>query len=115
MCCQEGTAAEQKNADANNEAAIEVLHQLWRQRNDDELRHSEPDEDCTNLRGIVAMNLSQVQRQDEHDTIEADSQSHVEDAAQPEVSAGKQAQVDEWFFFMELDENEGRYKDRRNP
>jgi len=50
----------------------------------------------------------EVQRQDKHHAIEANSQGQIDDAAKPEVPAREQLKVDKRLFYQHIDEDAKR-------
>ena len=60
MNIEEAAAAEQENADADDDPGIDEVHHLRHEWDDEKLRKTQPDEDRSDLGGVVPMHLPQV-------------------------------------------------------
>src|SRR5690606_31222879 len=103
---EEAAGTEQYEACRADETWRDVPHQDWHQRDQQQLRQAQPHDDLTDLQGVVALDLGQIDRQHEYSAIETDTQAYVGQTAEQEVSLSQQSQVDQVVVPGQLQDDE---------
>ena len=97
---------EQHEADADDEAGIEPLHQPRHQRDQQQLRQTGPGQHHADLFGVVALDPRQVDRQDVDRAVQRDAEQEVGENAEAEIAPGQQPQVQQRLLRRQFDPKE---------